>query len=98
MMDLCLFLGKLAESYPKCVTLFSSNDGIDIGSSTYNYINLTSTQDYLLTLEEVKEGKRAVDSIGRLDSKLFKAPSGSTNQNIYSLLTTIRHSCRFFVH
>ena len=79
--------GKLAESYPKCVTLFSSNDGIDIGSSTYNYMNLTSTQDYLVSLEQVKEGKRAVDSIAELDTKLFKAPYGSTDQNIYSLLT-----------
>jgi peptidoglycan/xylan/chitin deacetylase (PgdA/CDA1 family) len=77
--------GKIAEKYPQCVNGFNSD--IDIGSQTYNYVNLDSIKDYSIQLEEVKNGKLAVDKIGNLDSKLFKAPYGNTNENIYSILS-----------
>jgi peptidoglycan/xylan/chitin deacetylase (PgdA/CDA1 family) len=77
--------GKTAESDPECVTSFSS--GIDIGSQTYSYANLTSIPDYTHALEEVKMGKQAVDAAGNLNSRLFKAPYGATDDNIYSLLS-----------
>lgn len=79
--------GKLAESYPKCVSLFSSNHEIDLGSSTYNYANLASISNYSSAFEEVRNGKRAIDQVGKLNSKVFKAPYGSTNEDIYSLLS-----------
>ncbi|MFB5630599.1 MAG: polysaccharide deacetylase family protein [Nitrosopumilaceae archaeon] len=77
--------GKIAEKYPQCVQSFSDN--IDIGSQTYNYVNLNSILDYTIQLEEVKLGKNVVDKIGNLDSKLFKAPYGNTDENIYSILS-----------
>jgi peptidoglycan/xylan/chitin deacetylase (PgdA/CDA1 family) len=79
--------GNLAEKYPKCVSLFSSNKNIDIGSQTYNYVNLTSIPDYTKQLNEIKNGKRVIDYVGKVDSKLFKAPYGLTDGNIYSLLS-----------
>jgi peptidoglycan/xylan/chitin deacetylase (PgdA/CDA1 family) len=83
-------VGKIASKYPQCISAFSSsndNNNIDIGSQTYNFLSLTSTPNYSAALEEVKNGKQAVDNAGKLDSKLFKAPYGSTDQNIYSLLS-----------
>ena len=77
--------GKIAEKYPECVQEFSRD--IDIGTQTYNYVNLESILDYTVQLEEVKLGKSVVDKIGKLDSKLFKAPYGNTNDNIYSILS-----------
>lgn len=79
--------GNLAEKYPICVSLFSSNENIDIGSQTYSYANLTSIPDYTKQLSEVKSGKSAIDYVGKVDSKLFRAPYGSTDGNIYSLLS-----------
>ena len=79
--------GELAESYPNCVTLFSSKNTVDIGSSTYNYSDLAPVSDYSKSLEEIKSGKITVDIIGDIDSKVFRAPYGSTDENIYSLLT-----------
>jgi peptidoglycan/xylan/chitin deacetylase (PgdA/CDA1 family) len=80
-----LFLsGKMAKAHPECISSFSAD--IDIGSQTYSYAKLTSIDDYLQALKEVKEGKEAVDEAGKLDSKLFRAPYGSTDENIYSLL------------
>lgn len=79
--------GELAESYPNCVTLFSSKNTVDIGSSTYNYSDLAPVSDYSKSLEEIKSGKITVDNIGDIDSKVFRAPYGSTDENIYSLLT-----------
>jgi peptidoglycan/xylan/chitin deacetylase (PgdA/CDA1 family) len=79
------FTGKTAERYPECVTVFS--DDVDIGSQTYNYVDLTEIPDYTVQLEEVRNGKRAVDNAGQLYSRLFKAPYDSTNENIYSLLS-----------
>ena len=75
--------GQIAEKYPTCVSKLAQ--GNDIGSSTFDYLNL-SGQDYSVQLEEVKSGKIAVDSAGRIDSKLFKAPYGVTDGNIYSVL------------
>ena len=77
--------GKQAEQYSSCIASLSQNN-IDVGSQTYNYVNLTSVDDYLKALEEVKKGKLAIDNAGDLDSRLFRAPYGSTDQNIYSLL------------
>lgn len=76
--------GKIAQKYPNCLNSFK--DGIDIGSQTYNYVNLNSISDYSQKLLEIKNGKEAVDSAGNLDSKLFRAPFGNTDDNIYSLL------------
>jgi|SRR5215213_1048473 len=78
--------GKVAERNPACVSSFSSKD-IDIGSQTYNYVNLTSISDYSVALEEVRSGKEVLDKTGNLNSRLFKAPYGSTDQDIYSFLT-----------
>ncbi|MGI0063967.1 MAG: polysaccharide deacetylase family protein [Nitrosopumilaceae archaeon] len=77
--------GKIAEKYPQCVLVF--HDDIDIGSETYSYVNLDSILDYSLQLDEVKNGKDAVDKVGNLDSKLFRAPYGNTDDNIYSILS-----------
>ncbi len=77
--------GKVAEEYPECVTVFPNN--IDIGSQTYDYVDLTQIPDYTTQLEEVRNGKQAVDYAGKLYSRVFKAPYGSTDDNVYSLLT-----------
>jgi peptidoglycan/xylan/chitin deacetylase (PgdA/CDA1 family) len=79
------FVGKVAEQNPDCVTVFSNK--IDIGSQTYNNLDLTSISDYSIQLEEVRNGKLSVDAVGNLDSKVFRAPFGATDQNIYSLLS-----------
>ena len=76
--------GKTAEKFPECVNTF--HDGVDIGSQTYSYVDLQTIDDYSLQLEEVEHGKHAIDKIGNFDTKLFKAPYGSTDENIYSLL------------
>jgi peptidoglycan/xylan/chitin deacetylase (PgdA/CDA1 family) len=76
--------GKAAERHPECVKAFP--DTVDIGSQTYHYVSLTSISDYTYALEEIQSGKKAVDNAGRLSSKLFKAPYGDTDENIYSLL------------
>jgi peptidoglycan/xylan/chitin deacetylase (PgdA/CDA1 family) len=77
--------GKTAEKFPDCVTTF--HNGVDIGSQTYSYVDLPSITDYSIQLEEVEHGKHAIDQVGNLDTKLFKAPYGSTDENIYSLLS-----------
>ncbi len=79
------FVGKVAEQHPECVSYFSSK--VDIGSQTFSNSNLTSISDYALQLEEVKKGKQAVDTAGNLYSRVFRAPSKATDQNIYSLLS-----------
>jgi len=78
--------GKVAERHPACVSAFSSLPGVDVGSQTYSYANLAAIQDYTKALEEVRSGKQAVDRAGNLDSRVFKAPYGSTDDNIYSFL------------
>jgi peptidoglycan/xylan/chitin deacetylase (PgdA/CDA1 family) len=69
------------------VTALAAYSGIDIGSQTYSYVALPSLKDYAQALDEVKHGKDAVDRAGNINSRLFKAPYGATDQNIYSLLT-----------
>lgn len=76
--------GKTAQANPGCVTSFSSD--VDIGSRTYSYVDLVAI-DYRIALDEVWTGKVAVDEAGKINSKLFKAPYSSTDQNIYSLLS-----------
>lgn len=78
-------VGNVAEKYPQIVSCFS--DKVDIGSQTYNNVDLTSISDYSLKLQQVKEGKTAVDHAGNCYSKVFRAPFGATDQDIYSLLT-----------
>lgn len=78
-------VGKVAEQYPQIVSCFS--DKVDIGSQTYNHLDLTSIPDYSLKLQEVKEGKTAVDDSGNLNSAIFRAPFGATDRDIYSLLS-----------
>lgn len=77
--------GSTAEKFPECVNTF--HDGVDIGSQTYSFVDLQTITDYSIQLEEVTNGKHAVDKAGNIDSKLFKAPYGSTDENIYSLLS-----------
>lgn len=78
------FTGKFAQLHPNSIARFDSN--IDIGSQTFNYVNLTSISDYTIKLQEVRDGKTAVDEVGNLDSRLFRAPFESTDEDIYSLL------------
>lgn len=75
--------GKTAEAVPDC-TSFPRD--VDIGSRTYSYVDLTLVGDYTKALEEVKVGKQVVDRVAHADSKLFRAPEGLTNDNIYSIL------------
>lgn len=77
--------GAIAETNPNCITDFTKS--IDIGSLTYNYVQLNEIPDYLDQLDEIKNGKKAVDSVGNIESRVFRAPYGSTDDNIYSLLT-----------
>jgi len=79
------FSGKIAEENPEILAYFG--DGIDIGSQTYNYVNLTSISDFSVQLEEVQKGKQAVDDAGNLSSRVFSAPYGATDENIYYLLS-----------
>jgi peptidoglycan/xylan/chitin deacetylase (PgdA/CDA1 family) len=76
--------GKVADKHPECIRIFPSDT--DIGSQTYNHIDLTSISDYSIQLEEIRQGKQAVDEAGQLYSRLFKAPYSHTDDNIYSLL------------
>lgn len=78
--------GQLAEANSDCISALAENQNLDIGSQTYSYANLTAIPDYMVALDEVSQGKIAVDSAGNLDSRLFKAPFDATDENIYSLL------------
>lgn len=78
--------GEVAQKNPLCVTSFSKN--FDIGSQTFSYISLPQISDYGNQLEEVKKGKEVVDQVGNINSRLFKAPYGDTDENIYSLLSS----------
>jgi peptidoglycan/xylan/chitin deacetylase (PgdA/CDA1 family) len=79
------FVGKVAEQNPEAVRVFNNNT--DVGSQTYSYVDVTLIADYTLQLEEISKGKTAVDDAGNLGSRLFKAPYGATDENIYSLLS-----------
>lgn len=78
------FPGKIVEQNPTILTIFEK--GIDIGSQTYNYVNITSL-DFTAQLNEIKKGKQIIDQKGNLNSQIFKAPYGETDENIYYLLT-----------
>jgi peptidoglycan/xylan/chitin deacetylase (PgdA/CDA1 family) len=78
------FPGQLAEKSPECIWDFHEN--VDIGSQTYSNVNLTTIADYSLKLNEVQEGKRAIDEADEFVSKAFMAPFGATDQDIFSLL------------
>lgn len=77
--------GSVAEQFPQSISYFS--DRVDIGNQTYSNADLTGISDYSVKLQEVREGKQAVDRAGNLDSRLFRAPFGATDQDIYSLLS-----------
>jgi peptidoglycan/xylan/chitin deacetylase (PgdA/CDA1 family) len=79
------FVGQVAEQYPQCLAALS--DKIDIGSQTYSGTRLTGITDYSMKLSEVQLGKTAVDSAGRLTSRIFRAPFNATDDDIYSLLS-----------
>ena len=79
------FSGKGAESNPDLLGYF--RNGIDIGSQTYSYVDLSTVSDFSVQLEEVKSGKEAVDAAGNLYSRVFKAPYGGTDENIYYILS-----------
>ena len=78
-------VGKVVEQYPQIVSYFGDN--VDVGSQTHNNLDLTNIPDYSLKLQEIKEGKTAVDNAGNLYSGVFRAPFGATDQDIYSLLS-----------
>jgi len=75
--------GQIADNYTSCVGELAQRN--DVGSLTYDYFNLTG-QDYSDQLYEIKGGKDAVDRAAHIDSRLFKAPYGNTDRNIYALL------------
>ena len=79
------FVGKVAQQNPQAVTCFA--DKVDIGSQTYNDVNLTAIDDYSVKLQEVEQGKFAVDTAGHLNSSVFQASFGDADQDIYSLLS-----------
>jgi Polysaccharide deacetylase len=79
--------GQVAERYPMCVDVFSFNNrNTDIGSQTYHYVNLTSMRNHTEQINEIINGKKTIDNIGRLSSALFKAPYEPINDDIYPLL------------
>jgi peptidoglycan/xylan/chitin deacetylase (PgdA/CDA1 family) len=78
------FSGKIAEKNPKVLAHFGSS--VDIGSQTYSYVDLTSL-DFEQQIQEVAKGKQKVDRAGQINSRLFKAPYGATDENIYYLLS-----------
>lgn len=78
--------GIIADEYPICVNSFEQ--GVDVGTQTYSYRAIPSIFDYSIQLEQVKNGEMAVEEVGHLTSKLFRAPYGITDENIYSLLTS----------
>jgi peptidoglycan/xylan/chitin deacetylase (PgdA/CDA1 family) len=79
------FSGKVAENNPSLLGYFG--DGIDIGSQTYSYVDLSTISDFEVQLDEVKSGKEAVDDAGNLYSRVFRAPYGGTDENIYYILS-----------
>ncbi|GKS67814.1 hypothetical protein YTPLAS73_13610 [Nitrosarchaeum sp.] len=85
--------GEVAQEFPQCVTSFS--DDVDVGSQAFHYSSITAILDYPQQLDEIQKGKDAIDKIGNMDSKLFKAPYGETDDNIYSLLTSSDISADF---
>lgn len=77
--------GEAAKKSPNCVTSFSNE--VDIGSQGFHYSPITEISAYSLQLDEIQKGKNTIDEIGNLETSLFKAPYGQTDDNIYSLLS-----------
>jgi peptidoglycan/xylan/chitin deacetylase (PgdA/CDA1 family) len=77
-------LGKVANQTPSCTTVF--NGKVDVGCKTYNKVALASIDDYSVKLQEIEDGKAAVDEAGKLDVKSFRAANGEVDDDIYSLL------------
>ena len=75
--------GEIAESNPECII---QNSDVDIGSQGYQYHDITKIADYSQQLAEIQKGKKTLDNLGGFESKVFKAPFGSTDDDIYSLL------------
>lgn len=79
------FLGKVANQNPTCTTVF--NGKVDVGCKTYNKVALAGIDDYSVKLQEVEDGKAAVDEAGKLDVKSFRAANGGVDDDVYSLLS-----------
>ncbi len=77
--------GKVAEQNPPIVASFGSK--VEFGSLTYDYVNLTSIDDYSLKLWEVEQGKVAVDEAAKINSTIFQAPNGDVDDDIFSILS-----------
>jgi len=77
--------GIMADTYPTCASGFGRNT--DIGSMSYDYTKITSIKSYPDQLNQVLRGKQSVDIQGKLNSTVFRAPYGSVDENIYSLLS-----------
>lgn len=86
--------GEVAEQNPECVTTFVSQ-GTDVGSQTYRYVNLNAVSDYEYALEEIRLGKEAVDNAGNIDSRVFRAPFGQPNVDLYPLLSSANVTADF---
>ena len=78
------FIGTAVDENPKIVTSFGPH--VDLGSLTYHYQSILSSDDYTAQLLEIQEGKMAVDAAANVDSKLFAAPFGIVNNDIFSQL------------
>ncbi|MGD0804533.1 MAG: polysaccharide deacetylase family protein [Candidatus Bathyarchaeia archaeon] len=79
------FTGNVVDSSNS--SIISEFGGVvDVGSMTYDYVNLNSILDYSEQLQQIAEGKMAVDAEGNVTSRVFMAPYGSVNSDIYSLL------------
>jgi len=81
------FTGRAAEQAPGIVSVF--REGVDVGCMSYDYLNITSISDYTQQLEQIARGKLKVDNAGGLTSRVFMAPYGSVNEDIYSQLDRV---------
>jgi hypothetical protein len=77
--------GIIAETYPACVSAFNSN--MDVGSMSYLYEKIPQIKTYPNQLSQITKGKLVIDELGKFNSTLFRAPYGSVDGNIYSLLS-----------
>jgi hypothetical protein len=76
--------GDVVDNNTKLVKEFSEK--VDIGSMTQSYKPLLNTTDYTAQLATIRNGKMSVDAAGNFDSKLFAAPYGAVNSDIFSQL------------
>ncbi len=78
------FTGEVVDNNTKLVTEFGET--VDIGSMTQSYKPLLDITDYTAQLIEIRNGKISIDAAGHFDSKLFSAPYGAVNSDIFSQL------------